>query len=109
MKLWSYGVKPNAWLQSGWQSLSTCQLVYSSTGQLVYSLTGKLTKHTTPLSPWRGAGGEALLPSFVEGLWVKPFIIFHPQSQLFNLNYFGMQVHAIGLPTIKRVAKDGQI
>ena len=85
------------------------QLVYSSTSQLVYSLTGKLTKHTTPLSPWRGAGGEALLSSFVEGLLVKPFIIFHPQSQLFNLNYFGMQVHAIGLSTIKWVAKDGQI
>ena len=47
---------------------STRQLVYSSTSQPVYSLTGKLTKHTTPLSPWRGAGGEALLPSFVEGL-----------------------------------------
>ena len=30
--------------------------------QLVNSLTGKLTKHTTPLSPWRGVGGEALLP-----------------------------------------------
>ena len=86
-----------------------CQLVNWSTRQLVNWSTGKLTKHTTPLSPWRGAGGEALLPSFVEGLWVKPFIIFHPQSQLFNLNYFGMQVHAIGLPTIKRVAKDGQI
>ena len=47
------------------------QLVYSSTSQLVYSLTGKLTKHTTPLSPWRGAGGEALLSSFVEGLGVR--------------------------------------
>jgi len=42
-----------------------CQLVNWSTRQLVYSLTGKLTKHTTPLSPWRGAGGEALLSSFV--------------------------------------------
>ena len=49
---------------------STRQLVYSSTSQPVYSLTGKLTKHTTPLSPWRGAGGgEALLSSlFGEGL-----------------------------------------
>ena len=90
-------------------NLSTCLLINWSTGLLVNSLTGKLTKHTTPLSPWRGAGGEALLPSFVEGLWVKPFIIFHPQSQLFNLNYFGMQVHAVGLPTIKWVAKDGQV
>ena len=71
MELWSYGVKPNAWLQSGWQSLST--------GQLVNSLTCQPTKHTTPLSPWRGVGGEALLSTpFGDSLWIRPFIIFHP-------------------------------
>jgi len=36
----------------------------------------QLTKHTTPLSPWRGVGGEALLSSlFVEGLGVRPVVV----------------------------------
>ena len=39
----------------------------------------QLTRHTTPLSPWRGAGGEALLPSlFVEGLGVR---LYSPSSE----------------------------
>ena len=36
----------------------------------------QLTKHTPPLSPWRGVGGEALLSSlFVEGLGVRPVVV----------------------------------
>ena len=69
MELWSYGVKELSQMLGCRVDGNPCQLVNRSTHQLVYSLTGKLTKHTTPLSPWRGAGGEALLSSLIgEGL-----------------------------------------
>jgi len=52
--------------------LST-QLLNNSTTQ---QLTHQLIRHITPLSPWRGVGGEALLSSlFVEGLGVRPVIV----------------------------------
>ena len=70
MELRSYGVKPNAWLQSGRQSLLTRQLVKELWSYGVKELSQmlgcrendnpcQLTRHTTPLSPRRGAGGEA--------------------------------------------------
>ena len=60
MELRSYGVKELSQMLGCRVDDNTCQL----------------TKHTTPLSPWRGVGGEALLSSlFVEGLGVRPVVV----------------------------------